>query len=379
MSICYIDIIDKCNLRCPTCARGMQLLKNSVKSMSIDLFKKIVEKVKEEGYDDIGIFNWTEPFLAKTLPEYISVVKEFGLYCEVSSNLSLKPLKYFDTIEQSLVAGLDRLIVSVSGYSQAVYEINHIGGNISWVKENLERIAQLRRDGTISARVILKHIKFNYNIEEEPVLKKYANSLGLDFEVINGAGHPDNPVTYFSEESFLNQLENFTPSRIYEKKGEICFLITDTVPIDCEGNVYLCCAYPNYTSLRIGAYLELPKDDILLKRYTHPICTSCPIPTRRKATEYDCKALVDAMKSRLGYPNELKDKDADAISHLEGLVREKEATLNHIYNSHGWKFLLKYYKIRDRIFPYNYSRTKTVKFIWNSFRNIFQNRGLIRK
>jgi len=327
LSVCYIDIIDKCNLRCSACPRGLRLLKNSTESMSIDLFKKVVEKAKAEGYDEIGIYNWTEPFLSKALPEYISVVKEFGLFCDVTSNLSLKPQEHFDTIEQSLVAGIDHLAVSVSGYGQAVYEVNHVGGNISWVKQNLERIAQLRRDGNISsARISLRFLKFDYNIEEESVLKEYANSLGLDFEVIDGMGHPNNPVTsyvseedsvilYNSEEDFLNKLKNFTPSRIYEKNREICFLIMDTVSIDCKGDVYLCCAYPNYSSLRIGAYLEIPKDDILLKRYTHPVCTSCPFP-RRKATESDCKALVGALQSRLGNSNKLQDEYTQNIEPL---------------------------------------------------------------
>jgi hypothetical protein len=202
------------------------------------------------------------------------------------------------------LAGIDRLTVSVSGYNQAVYEINHVGGNVSWVKENLERISQLKREGIISTRIFLRLIKFDYNIGEEPALKEYGNSLCLDFEVLNGVGRPDNPVSsYASEECVLDRLKSFSPSRIYEKNGEICPLILDTLSIDSEGNVYVCCAYPNYSCLRIGAYLEIPKDDLLLNRYTHPICISCAFP-RRKATESDCKALVGAMKSRLGNPNE---------------------------------------------------------------------------
>jgi hypothetical protein len=74
------------------------------------------------------------------------------------------------------------------------------------VKGNLECIGRLRREGIISARIFLRLIKFDYNIKEEPVLKDYASSLGVEFEVIDGAGHPDNPVTsYASEEYFLNR------------------------------------------------------------------------------------------------------------------------------------------------------------------------------
>lgn len=303
MSICYIDIIDKCNLRCPTCVRGTQLLKNSATSMSVGLFKKIVEKAKTEEYDTIGMYNWIEPFLSKNLEDFISVIKNQSLFCEVSSNLSLKPASYFDNIRQALVAGIDRLIVSVSGYNQKIYQINHIGGNISWVKENLEKIALLKRENIISTKVQLRFIKFDYNIEEELVFEKYAKSLNIMFEVIDGVGHPEHPVNkYASENFYVDRLKNFTTLRSYEKNGEICPLIMDTIAINSEGDVYLCCAYPYYPSLRIGSYLETSKEEILLQRYSHPICSSCNFP-RRKATANDCDKLVDAIKLRLCCPN----------------------------------------------------------------------------
>jgi SAM-dependent methyltransferase len=44
------------------------------------------------------------------------------------------------------------------------------------------------------------------------------------------------------------------------------------------------------------------------------------------------------------------------IGSLEEAIRKKEAVLNNIYNSHGWKALVIYYKIRDKIFPTNTKR-----------------------
>ena len=41
---CYIDINDACNLKCPTCARGLRLMANSSKSMTFNLFRAIVEE-----------------------------------------------------------------------------------------------------------------------------------------------------------------------------------------------------------------------------------------------------------------------------------------------------------------------------------------------
>jgi|GEM_PF-1109319 glycosyltransferase involved in cell wall biosynthesis/polysaccharide pyruvyl transferase WcaK-like protein len=60
----------------------------------------------------------------------------------------------------------------------------------------------------------------------------------------------------------------------------------------------------------------------------------------------------------------LSEKDAH-ISTLEGIkeslktgLTEKEAALNHIYNSHGWKTLLAYYRARDRVLPVGTRRRK---------------------
>jgi len=301
MQICYIDIIDKCNLRCPTCVRGTQLLKNSAASMPINLFKEIVEKAKSEGYDTIGVYNWIEPFLCKDLEKFVSIIKDSGLDCELSSNLSLKPASYFDNIRQALLKGVDRLTVSVSGYNQEIYQINHVGGNVSWIKENLEQIALLKRTKTIRTEVFLRFIKFDYNNKEEPLLREYAHSLGLKFEVIEGVGHPSHSIDKYESESFCHdRLKNFNPSRIHEENGEICSLIMDTIAINSQGNVYICCIYPYYSSLRIGSYLEMSKHDILLKRYSHPICPSCGFP-RRKATVTDCSKLVNAIEFRLGF------------------------------------------------------------------------------
>ena len=80
---------------------------------------------------------------------------------------------------------------------------------------------------------------------------------------------------------------------------------------------------------------------------------------------------------------EVREKEAEAEvlragqSHLEGVVRDKEAeaevlragqshleaAVNHIYNSHGWKALLFYYRIRDKLLPYNSKRRMLVKLL----------------
>ena len=58
--------------------------------------------------------------------------------------------------------------------------------------------------------------------------------------------------------------------------------------------------------------------------------------------------------------------------HLEAVYREKEAALNRIHNSHGWKGLLLYYKTRDRILPPFTGRRALVKSFVRSVSNLLK-------
>ena len=56
----------------------------------------------------------------------------------------------------------------------------------------------------------------------------------------------------------------------------------------------------------------------------------------------------------------VRDKDTH-IDNLRIAISEKEATLNRIYDSHGWKALLVYYRVRNRILPENSKRRSFAK------------------
>ncbi len=332
MSVCYVDLIDACHLKCPTCVRGARLLPNTAQKMDPDRFERIVRKARSEGYDAIGLYNWTEPFLNPGIPDYIARVKRLGLACDVSTTLSFANRRRL--IDQALGAGLDTLIVSVSGHRQEVHEINHRGGNLAFVRANLEHVSRLLGDERIETSVVLRFLKFAHNADEQPLLEDYARSLGIAFEVLDAAGDPNRSVSHYAHpDAFLDRLRNFSPLRPHEREGEVCPLIMDTVSVDAGGKVFICCAYPNYGFLEIGSYLDLSRDEILWKRYTHPICGSCGFP-RRVATDADRDALIGALGSRLGSAQESVAGDKWAwkqwlqpIPRLAGIKRRLQAWL----------------------------------------------------
>ena len=293
--ILYVDVLDACNLRCRTCVRGLRSLKNSSRRMPLDKFEQIIKKAASDGFDSIQLFNWTEPFLLDDLHRYASIVRRYGLPCICSSNLSIEHIRNF----REALASIDVLVVSVSGLDQEVYEVNHAGGSIELVKKNLRIIADLKRDGGIDTHVVLKLIRFDYNRDQETKLKDYAMSLGIEFAVSEGSGHPiTGDLGPFTEEYAWEQLRCFDAGRFIEHRGEVCAQVFDNVALDVDGDVFLCCARPNYGVFRVGPYLELSMSEILITRYSHPMCHPCGFQ-RREATASEKQALREAFDQSL--------------------------------------------------------------------------------
>jgi hypothetical protein len=130
------------------------------------------------------------PILTRTLQDYVLEVKKRDLPCEISTTLSLRRI---DNLEATLLAKPDLIYVSISGWDQATYQINHVGGNLSYVLANLERAVSFVRSRGLSTTFQLKFIKFDYNASHEEPLRSHAAALGINYEVIAGVGHPDTP------------------------------------------------------------------------------------------------------------------------------------------------------------------------------------------
>jgi pyruvate-formate lyase-activating enzyme len=290
--IAYIDIVDACPLKCPTCTRGVRVMPNTSAKMNLETFRAVVGKIKREGYGRIGLFSWTEPFLVRDLQDYVAEVKKWDLPCLLSTTFSLR---HIDNLEATLLAEPDLITVSVSGFDQATYQINHVGGDLGYVFANLERAAKIVKSNALATTITLRFLEFAHNAHQEDSLRAHAAALGIDFEIIPGAGDPFDPGERGEwTDDFVRKLIAAAPETSPETCGQICNLMFGQISIDCHGDVYTCCAYPTHPSLRIGRYLDLSADEILLRRWTHRFCKACNWP-RSDATDGDKTRLYRAV------------------------------------------------------------------------------------
>ena len=343
-----IDLLNKCNLLCPTCFRGVGAEKNAPGVLSLDHFREIVAKARAEGYPNICLINWTEAFLLKNLDEYVRVVKEYpDLDCWVSSNLSLPPERYLPSIISALAAGIDLLFVSVSGWTQETYEINHKAGRVDWIKQNVAGIHGALKGGRVKTNVWIRYLQWPYNEHEAAEWARFAGEIRIGFDAVPAHGDPRQPLPKNYREHIQNILAQVADQGLAAPTtsvpDKVCSLIMDRAALDAKGDAYLCCAFQNAPELRIGRYVDMSEEEFLLARHSHSFCKLCEMPTR-DATEHDRerfgRALTSAKADRepaLSFAN--RERECDA----EGEVLAAE-------DARGWRSTLRRLRLKSR--PY---------------------------
>jgi glycosyltransferase involved in cell wall biosynthesis/uncharacterized coiled-coil protein SlyX len=79
------------------------------------------------------------------------------------------------------------------------------------------------------------------------------------------------------------------------------------------------------------------------------------------------RAIANLEDMIINLERKLQEKEGEIanlknmVTRLERSLQEKEANLDRIYNSHGWKVLISYYKVRDRLLPPHTKRRVLVK------------------
>lgn len=278
--IAYIDPIDACHLKCPTCIRGARGMKNTSGKAPLDLFKSLAEKAKSEGYEGIGIYSWSEPFLNLTLHEYVQAVHDLGVRSEISTTLSIRRIP---NLERVLCAGLSDMVVSISGSDQEMYQRNHAGATLDYVYDNLLLAREIIDRNKLSTNIRLRFLRFHYNASAESILKEKADALGFIFEPVDAGGNPDlgpQQMLYQTKEYFQSKVAEGVQKTSDQDGAQVCPLIFDQLAINPAGDAHLCCAFPNVDELKIGPYLEMSESELLLKRVNHPFCKTCWIPPR---------------------------------------------------------------------------------------------------
>ena len=172
-----IDPTNVCNLRCPLCPTGLGTLQRDGGKMDFEDYKKIVDQIAPYACI-LELYNWGEPFLHPQIFDMIRYASERNIFVRLSSNLN-----HFDRAmaEKTVASGLDALIVSVDGATEATYQKYRRRGQLSKVVRNIELLMEARRQAESRLPyVTLRMLVNRHNEHEIEDVRRMATELGVD-------------------------------------------------------------------------------------------------------------------------------------------------------------------------------------------------------
>jgi len=299
-----IDISGTCNLRCPSCPVGnLTHINRDVGFMSIDLFKKIIQKIQTEKVIDhpqIWLYNWGEPLLHPKLNEIIKIVKNEGLSVYISSNLNTE-----HGIQSLAQANPNEIKISLSGFTQETYEKTHKRGNITILKANMYLLRYYLNKYRSTTHVWVNQHLYKHNSDQTEQIKAVCSELSFEYypiqaffqplekviDLIEGKAHQEDEqlldLLLMRPEDTLNNIKK-------HRTGYFdCELRFNQTVINHDGSLALCCStYTQANMLGIN-FLDHPHSEIEKKKYQHNFCSKC----RLHGADYSVSTVMNRMQT----------------------------------------------------------------------------------
>ncbi|MFM7465970.1 MAG: radical SAM protein [Cyanobium sp.] len=276
----WIDVVSGCNLRCTACPVGMPEFSNSIgqskREMDLELFEKICIKAKADsgGHLRMGLYNWTEPTLHSRLDALIAIAMKHDIPCGISSNLNydydwskFKSLKMWN------------FTITVSGFTQKTYAINHRGGRIEPVLANLIRISETLSDWESYKDIDVRYLVHRDNKHEVHLFKHFCDKLGLKFTPYHAYYMPIDRMFEGLEGvpegfDYIEYSPQMVQQAIGNHRSSRCFMRDTQVTLDMDGQYSVCCV-ESPSSPKLGNYLEDSWADMQHARVTSDLCAKC--------------------------------------------------------------------------------------------------------
>jgi radical SAM protein with 4Fe4S-binding SPASM domain len=237
-----IEPTTSCNLRCPECPSGLRSFTRPTGMLEKDLFEKIIDEQKDTLLYLILYFQG-EPYLNKNFFDYISFASSRRIYTATSTNAH-----YLDEKNsiQTVKSGLDRLIISIDGFTQESYETYRIGGQVNKVISGTKNLLAARKIlKSQTPYVIWQFIVFKHNEHEIEAVKRLGKELGVDKVAIKTAQVYDyeNGSDLIPESGDYARYAKGADGK-YQLKNEMadhCWRMWSSPVITWDGKVIPCC------------------------------------------------------------------------------------------------------------------------------------------
>lgn len=166
-----------CNLRCPECPSGLREFTRPTGMLQKDFFRQTIDDIHKELLYLIFYFQG-EPYLNPDFLDMVKYAHNKGIYTATSTNAHyLTDEKARKTVE----SGLDRLIISIDGTTQDVYEQYRVGGKLEKVLEGARNIVKWKKAlNSKTPFVFFQFLVVKPNEHQIEAVKQLGKEIGVD-------------------------------------------------------------------------------------------------------------------------------------------------------------------------------------------------------
>jgi radical SAM protein with 4Fe4S-binding SPASM domain len=172
-----IEPTTSCNLRCPQCPSGLREFTRPTGMLQDKLFESIIFQTMKYLHS-LTFYFQGEPYLNPDFLKMVSFASKNNIYTITSTNAHYLNE---ENARQTILSGLDKLIISVDGITQEVYEKYRQGGQITKVFEGTKEILKQKKIlKSKTPHVVWQFVVFKTNEHQISDVKKIAKDLGVN-------------------------------------------------------------------------------------------------------------------------------------------------------------------------------------------------------
>ena len=278
-----------CNLRCPECPSGLRQFTRPTGMLQENFFKQTIDDLYQNLLYLIFYFQG-EPYLNPQFLEMVKYAHSKKIYTATSTNAHyLTDEKARQTVE----SGLDRLIISIDGTTQEVYEQYRVGGKLEKVLEGARNIIKWKKKlNSKTPFVFFQFLVVKPNEHQIETIKKLGAEIGVDqvrFKTAQVYDYATDPNQLIPSINKYSRYKKDKKGNIQIKSGlqNHCWKLWHSNVITWDGLVVPCCfdkdAMHQLGNLKTQSFKEIWQNgnyhqfrkELIAGRKNIDICANC--------------------------------------------------------------------------------------------------------
>lgn len=232
-----------CNLRCPECPSGLRQFTRAKGMLDTHFFESTINEIHKELLYLIFYFQG-EPYLNKNFLDMVAYAHSKGIYTATSTNAHYLT---DEVAKKTVESGLDRLIISIDGTTQEVYQQYRRGGRLDRVIKGAENIVKWKKElKSKTPFVFFQFLVVRPNEHQIEEVKELGKKVGVDevrfktAQVYDYENDPNHLIPENKKYSRYNK-DNSGTATPKNKMANHCWKLWHANVITWDGKVVPCC------------------------------------------------------------------------------------------------------------------------------------------